>query len=155
MSNYFLEDAHASEYMLNLNDRKFRLAVTIEDYYSPRQLKVDPKYVKWIFRIYGKRNNVWYQELLPYHKCTDEDFAEFYPPEVNSAAKLKSIKEDPERGFLCLDWNDEKPFEIGGRETDINYTRLDIVMSPCNYLHTMLEYKDDTVSPDCITDLES
>ena len=57
--------------------------------------------------------------------------------------------------MLCLDWNDEKPFRIGGRENDIEYARLDIVLTPCNYLHTMLEYKDDTISPECIPDLES
>ena len=155
MSNYFLEDAHPDNFMLNLNDSKFRIAVTIEDYYSPRELKTDPKYVKWIFRKYGKRDGVWYQELLPYHVCTEEDYAEFYPVEINSANKLKSIKEDPIRGMLCLDWNDNKPLEIGGRENDINYTRLDIVLAPCNYLHTMLDYKDDTISPECIEDLES
>ena len=60
MSNYFLEDAHPDDFMLNLNDAKFRIAVTIEDYYSPRELKTDPRYVKWIFRLYGKRDGVWY-----------------------------------------------------------------------------------------------
>ena len=141
--------------MLNMNEANFRIAVTIEDYYSPRELKIDPKYVKWIFRMYGKRNGVWWQELLPYHVCTEEDYAEFYPAEINSIDKLKSIKEDPKRGMLCIDWNDERPFMIGGRENDIDYSRLDIVLTPCNYLHTMLDYKEDTISPECIPDLES
>ena len=45
---------------MNLNERKFRVAVSIEDYYGVIKLKDDPKYVKWIFRIYGKKNNKYY-----------------------------------------------------------------------------------------------
>ena len=55
MSSYFKENAHASDFKLNLNEEKFRIAVTIEDYYPPIALKNDPKYVKWFFRLVGKR----------------------------------------------------------------------------------------------------
>ena len=67
---------------------------------------------------------------------------------------LKSIKEDPDRGLFCIDWDDDNPFEITGYEFDDNYTRLEIVLVPCNYIHTMLDYKDDSVSSECIGDLE-
>ena len=65
--------------MLNLNEKKFRLAISIEDYHGVKKLKNDPKYVKWLFREYGKRGGKWYQRIVPYHKCTDADFEEFYP----------------------------------------------------------------------------
>ena len=57
--------------------------------------------------------------------------------------------------MLCLDWDGEEPIEIMGKETDADYARFEVFMTPCNYLHTMLGYKDDTVSPECVKDLES
>ena len=64
---------------INLSERNFRIAVTIEDYFAPKKLKNDERYVKWIFRLYGKTNGIFYQHMLSYHKCTDEDYNEFYP----------------------------------------------------------------------------
>ena len=60
MSAYFKDDAHAHDFKFNLKEKNFRLAVSIEDYFAPRRLKDDPKYVKWIFRLYGKKKGVWY-----------------------------------------------------------------------------------------------
>ena len=64
---------------VNLSERRFRIAVTIEDFFSPIKMKSDPKYVKWFFRLYGKRKGIFYERMLDYHFCTDEDYAEFYP----------------------------------------------------------------------------
>ena len=47
---------------------------------------------------------------------------------------------DPERGMFCLDWVDSDPIEIIGSEFDEDYTRLEVVLLPCNYVHTMLGY---------------
>ena len=64
------------------------------------------------------------------------------------------MRSDPERGLYCIDWNDEDPILIYGKEIDMNYSRLEIVFLPCNYLHNQYGYKEDTISPDCIADLE-
>ena len=42
-------------------------------------MKDSEEYVKWIFRVYGYKDNVAYERLIPYHRCTDEDYEEFYP----------------------------------------------------------------------------
>ena len=55
------------------------------------------------------------------------------------------------RGMYCIDINDE--LEIIGNENDDDYARLDIVLLPCNYIHTMLGYTDDSVYPECVPDL--
>ena len=68
---------------------------------------------------------------------------------------LKSIRENPERGFYCIDWADDNPYQIVGSEFDDNYTHLDIVLVPCNYMHTMLNYEGDYIRSECIGDLES
>ena len=59
---------------LNLNERKFRFAFTVEDYLAPKKQKNDPRYVKYLFRIYGRRNGKDFQQVLPYLKCTEEDY---------------------------------------------------------------------------------
>ena len=60
--------------------------------------------------------------MLSYHKCTDEDYSEFYPVQKQSAATFKAIKNDPERGMLCIDWdNKDLPISIMGDEGEDNY----------------------------------
>ena len=68
---------------------------------------------------------------------------------------MKEIRDDPKRGFLCIDWNDEdEPYEIMGNGNDANYTRFEVIFAPCNYRHTMLGYQDKPMHPDCNKDLE-
>ena len=40
----------------DVRDQGFRIAVSIEDYISPKKFKNDPKYVKWLLRIFGKKD---------------------------------------------------------------------------------------------------
>ena len=56
--------------------------------------------------------------------------------------------------MFCIDWNESEPIEIEGNETDGDYTRLEFVITPCNYIHTMLGSQGDFVSPECIGDLQ-
>ena len=57
--------------------------------------------------------------------------------------------------MFCLEWNDEDPLEIKGNELDDDYTRLEVVLLPCNYVHTMLGHTGDSIHPDCVPDLQS
>ena len=43
---------------LNLNERNFRIAFTVESYLTPYKQKRDPRFVKYMFRLSGKRNGV-------------------------------------------------------------------------------------------------
>ena len=56
--------------------------------------------------------------------------------------------------MFCIDWNDDDPIEIGGRPQDEDYTRFEVIFLPCNYIHTMLNYTEDSISPECIADLD-
>ena len=86
-----------------------------------KTLKDDNRYVKWIFRIYGTDNGKKYERLLPYHVCTQEDYASFYPIEKQAKSKFKRIQEDEKSNFLCIDWDDENPFNIYGHYEDSEY----------------------------------
>ena len=103
-------------------------------------MKNDPRYVKWIFRLAGKRKGVDFERILPHYKCTDEDYKQFYPVQKRSKIELETIKADPKRGFNCINWDEDEPIELIGDYGDDDYSRIEILFVPCNYLHTMGNY---------------
>lgn len=60
--------------ILNLEEINFRVAFTIEGYHS-REMKNDPRYVKYLVRIFGRHEGKEYERLLNFHKCTESDWA--------------------------------------------------------------------------------
>ena len=119
MSSY-QQDVEKSE-KLNLNEKGFRIAIPIEDYYTPKRLKNDPAFIKWVIRMWGKKDGKPYDRILTPHICNDEDYDQFYPIQEESAGLLKEIRSDPERGFYCLDWDEKDPIEIYGHENQDNH----------------------------------
>ena len=136
---------------LNFNDIKFRFAFTIEGYLD-REMKNDPRYVKYLVRIFGIKDGVEYQTFIPYHKCTDADWAQFYPPAESARDGWIAIRDDPKRGFFCLDWTAD--YEIYGNERNDQYQRVEVVLNPCNYLHTEFGYEEDSIDPECIANFD-
>ena len=55
--------------------------------------------------------------------------------------------------MVCIDWDDDEPISIGGIQNDDNYQILDIVLVPCNYIHSQLGYTEDSVATECVPDL--
>ena len=67
------------DFSVSLNEKNMRFAFAIEDFLVPKQLKNDPDYVKWVVRLFGRKDGKYFQKQLPYHICTEEDYADFYP----------------------------------------------------------------------------
>lgn len=44
-------------------------------------MKDSKEYVKWLFRLWTKKDGVESSRELPTHKCTDKDYDQFYPIE--------------------------------------------------------------------------
>ena len=72
--------AHISKYLedslTNLDnkidisgDSKFKAAFSFKGIHDG-ELKNDPKYVRWIFRVSGKKNNEYFEQVLPLKACT-------------------------------------------------------------------------------------
>ena len=59
---------------MNLNERKARFAFSIEDYNAPRRLKNNDTFVKWEIRLFGYKDHEVYERMIPFHRCTDEDY---------------------------------------------------------------------------------
>lgn len=117
---------------LNLNDLDFRFAFTVENYMTG-QVRDDSRYVKWIIRFFGKEDTVPYERVVDYHKCTAEDYAQFYPVSTKSEKQLASIRDREDRGFYCLDWDDDS--KIWGETSAGDHQRIEMLFVPCNYVH--------------------
>ena len=148
------KDVYDFNEILNFGEINFRIAWSIEGYHS-REMKNDPKYVKYLVRKVGRKNGESFEKIMDYHICTEDDWAEFTPPSKGSADGFEQLKNDPKRGMFCLDDPDEGEEEdtIYGNENNDNFQRTEIVLLPCNYVHSYMGYKGDTIHPECIGDL--
>ena len=60
-----------------------RFAWTIEGY-SDKELKNDPRYVKFLMRMSGRHDGKSHETILDYHICSEEDLKEFAPPTLDA-----------------------------------------------------------------------
>ena len=130
----------------------FRVAFTVEGYHS-REMKDDHRFVKYLVRIFGRHKGEEYERLLNFHKCTENDWKYFAPPSSTSKDSWEEIKINKKRGMFCIDFDEGEDIKIYGNERNDEYQRVEIVLVPCNYLHTHLGHKGDSIHPDCVRDL--
>ena len=64
----FLKENEMSGIYLNLNDKNYRIAFTIESNIGPPKQKRDPRFVKYLFRLFGKRNGKYYEKVFKFSK---------------------------------------------------------------------------------------
>ena len=96
---------------INLNAMGFRAAFAFEGFVD-NELKDDPRFVKNIARYIVKKDFVWTRTNLPFHKCSDEELAQFSP--INPLQEDTLQKRMQGTGFFCLDWDDSNPFLVYG-----------------------------------------
>ena len=148
MSSYLQDIKQEESVSFFDEENKFKIAVTVEDF-NRKEIKNDPKYTKWLFRLFTKDDGVVSYRDLSFHMCTEEDYEQFYPIQDNQVGLLREIKTDPNRGFMCLD---EDEIDIYGIEVENNYQRLEFLMLPCNSVsleNGLMEGDKVQVSPEC------
>ena len=64
---------------INLNEIGFRVAFAWYDVWPENKPRDDPAYVKNYVTYVQQIDDVRTKTLLPFHKCTEEDYAEFFP----------------------------------------------------------------------------
>ena len=74
MNSFYKENNYESGDGIDLVERNVKIAFTIEDTYGVKKQKNDPRYVKWFVMLGGELNGKPFQSMIPYHKCTDEDY---------------------------------------------------------------------------------
>ena len=75
-------------------DVNYKFAFTVEGVLDDLA-KTSSKYVKFLVRAKNTRNGVRTEKLLPYHKCTEEDWSQFPPSSKASGPVFEKIKNDP------------------------------------------------------------
>ena len=50
------------------------------------------------------KDGISFEKTIPHHKCTEEQYAEFYPVESNSETAHEYFKEIG--SYNCIDWDD-------------------------------------------------
>ena len=101
VSTFTEEFVLSSEDKLNLIDAGMYFAWTWEGY-NDKKLKDDPRFVKQLVRLSGRRQGKSIETILNYHKCTWDDLKDFPAPTLDSGRVLNSIMSDPERSMFCL-----------------------------------------------------
>ena len=153
VSSFLKKGVFDVDNVLNLRDKGQRFAFGVEGFLD-KELKEDPRYVKGFARMFGYVNNERYEKMIPYHKCTAEDFDEFAPPAPEAEGLLEDYKNNPNRNLYCMDWDKySETLAIWGVTFDeVSYQRFEYVLVPCNYVHAEIGPTDDYVADECIAD---
>ena len=69
-----IEDEFSQAYVLNFNEVNHRFAFSVESGLNPIG-KNASQYVKWMVRILGIADGKVYEKVLPYHKCTEDEYS--------------------------------------------------------------------------------
>ena len=91
VSSFLKKNVFESDHALNFDDNNIRFAFAVEGYFD-KELKDDTRFVKGFARIKGLKDGKSYEKLFPYHKCTENNYAEFAPPSPEAEGLLEIYK---------------------------------------------------------------
>jgi len=154
LAAYTEQNVFDSSEIVSFKEKNIRFAFGIEGFLD-KDLKNDPRYVKSLVRMWGRKAGKSYEIILPYHRCTNEELDSFAPPSRESVGMLESMKKDPDRGLYCMDWDKiGDDLSVWSVTEDDDYQRWEFVLLPCNYIHAEFNDIGDSVHPECIANLE-
>ena len=91
-----------------------------------------------------------FEKTIPYHKCTEEEYAEFYP--LVSHRERQFQLHEVAGGFNCIDWDNDNPYLVFGDSTnDDVWQNLNILLVTCDYIG---QFGYHTVPEECNTSLQ-
>ena len=91
--------------IINIGASDFRFTFSIEKN-SAKWFADDPAFMRWRVRHYGRKNGEYFQNFLPFHRCTALDMENFYPISDEWASSYQRRLDD--QGLFqsfCIDWN--------------------------------------------------
>ena len=123
----------SAENPIDLNQRSAILALSVSSSNKKTSEILDPRYVKLAVTLRIKNGQESLNRNIAYHQCSEDDYTKFYEISSSDKQSFEFIKDDPERGFLCLDWDDSDPIELLGFGWADEYSKiLEINLLPCN-----------------------
>ena len=85
--SYEVRDAFGEDDLFETSESDFMMAVAMEATNSG-EIKNDLKYVKWYAEHMTVVDGVQTKYELPFHKCSEEDYAKFHTPNDSALSKL-------------------------------------------------------------------
>lgn len=135
-----------------LRESNFKLAFTLNDYYSGEPIN-DPRYIRWeAVHFYIDADFSRHYKTLPFHECNETDYAQFNPVASEQVEDMENLKK---KGLWCLDDLPED-FSVGGSYQSSFNSEVGLMFFPCHVRGSAIfENSDDVVSEECIPDLEA
>ena len=117
-----------SSQVLDLKQEDLRFAFSVEGFLDGK-VKDDPTYVKYLVRLFGKKDGEFYETILDYHVCSAEELDLFAEPsrdtasENSRASPLMKYIDNEDKHLFCLDWDhlEDGLISVWGVENDDNY----------------------------------
>lgn len=78
---------YENEYKLPLSEFNFKIAFTLYDLFGKKNVN-DSKYAKWWVNYVSQVDGVQQYDILGFHECTEQDYAEFFPVRKLDAESL-------------------------------------------------------------------
>ena len=153
IGTFSVDDKYDSENPIILKDVKFKAAFNLigRDPENGKNVsKDDPNFVKMIVSFTGHdEDGKKYEQIIPHHECTEEEYVEFYPIVSGKQSFLDNLKE--KGGFKCIDWEHEVPYSVyGDTFARGSWRSLNVRLAPCNYIGP---YNKIVIPSGCNTDL--
>ena len=79
-------------YEKNLTKLGSKIAFTLEEYFT-HEAKLDPRYIKTIVRLDGKKEGKFFEKMLDFHKCSEDELEKFHEIEPKSKFTVDEIVE--------------------------------------------------------------
>ena len=151
ISSFRRQSYFDSSRVLSFKEYDLRFAFNIEGYLDDK-VKDDPNYVKYLVRMYGKKDGVPYEKILEHHKCSAEELRAFKEPMKDTQDSLQRYIDGTDRHLYCMSWDelDDETLSLWGTENDDNYQRWEFNLLPCNYVHKQISDIGDGIHSGCI-----
>ena len=131
--------------------KNVQMAFAIENFHTG--LLNDDRFFKFVAKRYSKIEDVFTTTHYPMHRCTEADYATFYPIESRIANKVNKMKKM--NALSCLNW-DNIDFPLHGTWTSgDDYEALDIIVLPCGTEVTMFDDSVDKGHENCNWDQQA
>jgi hypothetical protein len=137
---------------LDMKKLKFKIGFFALDF-ETQEVKNDPKYVNWRLKTYLiKDNALKYIKEAGLHKCTEQEYEEFYEPAESNKNYFEKHKKA--KSFMCLNEFDNNGDKVdyklyGGLGSGLAH---DIEFFPC-IPKQLTPYNEHLVEKECIADL--
>ena len=125
VSSYTEKNFYDSSEKIDMKAKDIKFAFGIEGFLD-QELKDDPVYVKPLVRMWGRREGEEYEKMIPYHRCSKDDFDDFAPPAPGLEGMLERMKkggDSGKSGLYCIDWGElwNRDLQIFSVTNDDNY----------------------------------